>query len=558
MNSLECGVVASRGWTGGIALTVDLASPPKCTEAEEESLYRSTNNMTESCLTAAPSTPMTSSTLSTQSAPGGSAALVRRGRASPAPVNRVPLVRQSEERRAKRCRFYRNGDRWFPGALVAVSSDRHRTWDSLLMDLTRLLEHPLHLAAGVRFVFTLEGAKIEMLDQLINSGEYVASSSDAFKSIDYRAAQLPQWRLHTKRREALHVPSAQATARPSHASPHEALDDPTIRPRLVTVLRNGQRPRRAIRVLLNRRTARALDQVMEDLSVSLKLDSGAVRKIYTLDGRQVGSLKELFQGDDVFIACGHERCSRDDFHLDSEESRAIQPLLKNSGLPGLRRRMPSPKPRGRAISPLPIVDHSGSLPRGSRTVRGERRAGGQRPPSSSSHISYSSSEDLFLPAAISSRYRIGRVLGDGNFAVVRECQELVAPKRKFALKIIDKSKCQGKEDMIQSEVDILRKVRHENIVRLEEEVVHCPDYLYLIMELVTVGAAFYLSLTKTCEGTGGDLFDAIAAATHYTESQAGHLVRDLAAGLQYLHHRNIVHRDVKPENLLVSKKSYLS
>ncbi|KAA0185305.1 hypothetical protein HAZT_HAZT005216 [Hyalella azteca] len=481
--------------------------------------------MTESCLTAASSTPMTSSTLSTHSAPGNSSTgAARRGRASPAPVNRVPLVRQSEERRAKRCRFYRNGDRWFPGAVVAVSSDRHRTWDSLLVELTRLLEHPLHLAAGVRFVFTLEGTKIDMLDQLCNAGDYVASSTDSFKAIDYRAAQLPQWHLQTRRREALHVPSSRLNG------PLENLDESNMRPRLITVLRNGQRPRKAVRVLLNRRTARALDQVMEDLSMSLKLDTGAVRKIYTLDGRQVTALKELFEGKDVFIACGAERCSRDDFYLDNKESLAVRPLLKSAGVSLVRRRMPSPKPRGRAISPL-TLEHSGSLPRGSRPSRGD--VAEHRPPSSP-HISFPSNEDLFLPSAISSRYRVGRVLGDGNFAVVRECRELVPPRRRFALKIIDKSKCEGKEDMIHSEVDILRKVRHENIVQLIEEV-HCPDYLYLVMELVT----------------GGDLFDAIAAATHYTESQAGHLIRDLASALQYLHLRNIVHRDVKPENLLV-------
>ena len=412
--------------------------------------------------------------------------------------------------------------RWFPGALLAVSSDRHRTWDALLEDLTRLLEHPLHLAAGVRFIFSLDGDKVEMLDQLLDSGEYVASSTDSFKTIDYRAAQLPQWRLHTRRREALHVP-----AKSSQSTP-QIVEEIIIRPRLVTVFRNGQKPRKAVRVLLNRKTARSLDQVMADLSTSLKLDSGAVRKIYSLDGRQLVGLKDLFQDDEIFIACGQERFCKDDLYLDNEETRSIQALLKNTSLSGNRRRMPSPKPRGRPLSPLPNLDHTGSLPRGTKISRESPTS--RLPP----HLSFQSSEDLFLPAAVTSRYRVGRILGDGNFAVVRECKE-ISTKRMFALKIIDKSKCQGKEDMIQSEVDILKKINHENIVRLEDDL-HYPDYLYLVMELVT----------------GGDLFDAIAAATRYTEREAGHLIRDLVSALQYLHERNIVHRDVKPENLLVS------
>lgn len=61
----------------------------------------------------------------------------------------------------------------------------------------------------------------------------------------------------------------------------------------------------------------------------------------------------------------------------------------------------------------------------------------------------------------------------------------------FALKIIDKSKCKGKEHMIESEVDILRKVRHPNIVRLYAEHDE-PEHLYLVMELVKVCPLFLL------------------------------------------------------------------
>lgn len=53
------------------------------------------------------------------------------------------------------------------------------------------------------------------------------------------------------------------------------------------------------------------------------------------------------------------------------------------------------------------------------------------------------------------------------------------------MKIIDKSKCRGKEHRIESEVDILRRVRHPNIVRLFAEHDE-PEQLYLVMELVKV------------------------------------------------------------------------
>lgn len=58
---------------------------------------------------------------------------------------------------------------------------------------------------------------------------------------------------------------------------------------------------------------------------------------------------------------------------------------------------------------------------------------------------------------IAFRYSVGRILGDGNFAVVRGCV-CRTTREEYALKIIDKTKCRGKEHMIESEVSILRQV----------------------------------------------------------------------------------------------------
>lgn len=52
-----------------------------------------------------------------------------------------------------------------------------------------------------------------------------------------------------------------------------------------------------------------------------------------------------------------------------------------------------------------------------------------------------------VPASIAERYRVGRMIGDGNFAVVRECVER-STGREYALKIINKSKCRGKVTLL--------------------------------------------------------------------------------------------------------------
>lgn len=119
--------------------------------------------------------------------------------------------------------------------------------------------------------------------------------------------------------------------------------------------------------------------------------------------------------------------------------------------------------------------------------------------------------------------------------MVKECTDKKSNKR-YALKVIDKTKCKGKEQMIENEVSILRKVDHPNIILLKDEF-DTKDELYLVMELVR----------------GGDLFDAISTATKYTEKDASSMILNLCSALKYLHNLNIVHRDVKPENLLVTQ-----
>jgi serine/threonine protein kinase len=60
---------------------------------------------------------------------------------------------------------------------------------------------------------------------------------------------------------------------------------------------------------------------------------------------------------------------------------------------------------------------------------------------------------------------------------------------KYAVKIIDKALCKGKEDMIETEIAILKKVKHPNIVGMLEEF-DTPDKLYLILDYVDGGELF--------------------------------------------------------------------
>ncbi|XP_012735032.2 serine/threonine-protein kinase DCLK1 isoform X5 [Fundulus heteroclitus] len=471
----------------------------------------------------------------------------------------------SSEKKAKKIRFYRNGDRYFKGIVYAISQERFRSLDALLADLTRALSDNVNLPQGVRTIYTVDGAtRIASIDQLVEGESYVCASIEPFKKLDYTKNVNPNWAVGARTAASVRDPSSLGSAMAGSPETRETKD--FIKPKLVTIVRSGVKPRKAVRVLLNKKTAHSFEQVMSDITDAIKLDSGVVKRLYTVDGKVVSCLQDFFGEDDIFIACGPEKFRyQDDFNLDETECR----VTKSSSygrLPsvhgrsplraaGMSRRSKSPSPAGSANgtagstfstprsgkSPSPILTSPASLRRrqGSQHSGSSLSLASTKVCSSMDECDGPSSEAepvdecSTVPASISDRYKVGRILGNGNFAVVRECVERLTG-REYALKIISKDKCKGKEQMIQSEVSILRRVKHPNIVLLIEEMDTRSD-LYLVMELVK----------------GGDLFDAIMSSNRYTERDASCMLFNLASAIKYLHSLNIVHRDIKPENLLV-------
>lgn len=69
-----------------------------------------------------------------------------------------------------------------------------------------------------------------------------------------------------------------------------------------------------------------------------------------------------------------------------------------------------------------------------------------------------------------------------------------------------------------------------------EEMFEDSKHFYLVLELVS----------------GGELFEHLIKSGAYSEQTAATLLRDLAGALSFLHARNIIHADLKPENLMLS------
>ncbi|XP_017297327.1 serine/threonine-protein kinase DCLK2 [Kryptolebias marmoratus] len=486
----------------------------------------------------------------------------------------------TSEKRAKKVRFYRNGDRYFKGLVYAVSSDRFRSYDALLMELTRSLADNLHLPQGVRTIYTIDGSKkISSMDELVEGECYVCASNEPYRKVDYTKISVPSWKPGASTGIATSGSSRTSTTstgvstsaapapkdRPEGRDGRESKD--FIKPKLVTVIRSGVKPRKAVRILLNKKTAHSFEQVLADITEAIKLDSGAVKRLYTLDGKQLTCLQDFFGDDDVFMACGPEkfRYAQDDFVLThAGKSQAFvnecRTKASRSAAPQKTPKTPSgsgfsssrtPKGPSRTKSPAPANEASGSQSAvkstrssPSPTSPGPRRNNKVSPRRSSSTDVNGEAEQnddaeevngnrSVSSSTINEKYKVGKVIGDGNFAVVKECVER-STGQEYALKIIDKARCCGKEHLIENEVAVLRRVRHPSIIQLIE-VDETPTQLFLVMELIK----------------GGDLFDAITSSTKYSERDASAMVFNLAGAIKYLHRMNIVHRDIKPENLLV-------
>lgn len=132
------------------------------------------------------------------------------------------------------------------------------------------------------------------------SGEcYICASNEPYRKVDYTKISIPSWKpgassvtgSASSSRPAMAsagVSASTATVSKDHPEVREGRENKDfIKPKLVTVIRSGVKPRKAVRILLNKKTAHSFEQVLADITEAIKLDSGAVKRLYTLDGKQV-------------------------------------------------------------------------------------------------------------------------------------------------------------------------------------------------------------------------------------------------------------------------------
>ena len=133
------------------------------------------------------------------------------------------------------------------------------------------------------------------------------------------------------------------------------------------------------------------------------------------------------------------------------------------------------------------------------------------------------------------------IIGKGGFGKVwrvryRKTQEIFALKEMSKRKILDKKS----EYSINNERVFLSKLRHPFLVNMHYAF-QDTDNLYLVIDILN----------------GGDLRFHCSRYRKFSEEQTRFFIACMIHSLEYVHQNNVIHRDVKPENLILDDKGYV-
>ena len=143
---------------------------------------------------------------------------------------------------------------------------------------------------------------------------------------------------------------------------------------------------------------------------------------------------------------------------------------------------------------------------------------------------------LSLKEALASSYRIERQLGEGGMATVYLATDL-KHQRPVAIKVLRPELAQsiGPERFLR-EIEIAARLQHPNILALHDSG-EAAGFLYYVMPYIE----------------GESLRERILRSGAVPRAEAIRIAREVADALDYAHRQGIVHRDIKPGNILLSQ-----
>ena len=133
-------------------------------------------------------------------------------------------------------------------------------------------------------------------------------------------------------------------------------------------------------------------------------------------------------------------------------------------------------------------------------------------------------------------YKYGRLIGQGAFGKVNLGLNILTG-RVVAIKSFNKPNLSSNSENMKKilyETNLMKKLNHPNITKILE-LFEDKEYILIIMEYIN----------------GGNLFSFLKKRRKVSEKTAKFLYKQIILGLKYIHSHNIVHRDIKLENILI-------
>ena len=145
-----------------------------------------------------------------------------------------------------------------------------------------------------------------------------------------------------------------------------------------------------------------------------------------------------------------------------------------------------------------------------------------------------------------SHYEIGKIIGKGAYAVVKVCKNKIT-QEKFAMKIYEKKNLKDHiiKKCITKEIEILKKLNHPNIVKLYD-VIYTEKYFLLIQELVNGISLrdYYNTEIRNQKSLSENKYKLLTL-----------FFKQIFSAFAHIHKKNIAHRDIKLENILLTKNN---
>ena len=150
----------------------------------------------------------------------------------------------------------------------------------------------------------------------------------------------------------------------------------------------------------------------------------------------------------------------------------------------------------------------------------------------------------------------------GTYGVVYKARDLAHQNRIVALKKIRlEAEDEGVPSTAIREISLLKEMKDLNIVRLFN-IVHADGHkLYLVMEFLDLDLKKYMEALPVNDGGRGKAFPDGSSAALKTMGLGEDMVKkftwQMLQGVRYCHAHRVLHRDLKPQNLLIDKEGNL-